>query len=124
MPEEKKFSLISVNAGDDDDIVIQAGAAPAASSRAASEPVDSAADRTAEPTTARGQAAPVEEPPSVAPSESAGRAEDAAGADDADGYQPTTLDDLKRSSMSTTQRVIVVIAALAIIAFVVRYVVM
>lgn len=123
MPEEKKFSLISVNAGDDDDIVIQAGAAPAAS-RVASEPVDSAADRAAEPATAREQAAPVEEPPSAAPSESAGRAEDVAGTDDADGYKPTTLDDLKRSSMSTTQRVVIVIAALAIIAFVVRYVVM
>lgn len=124
MPEEKKFSLISVNAGDDDDIVIQAGAAPAASSRVASEPVDSAADRAAEPATAREQAAPVEEPPSAAPSESAGRAEDVAGTGDADGYKPTTLDDLKRSSMSTTQRVVIVIAALAIIAFVVRYVVM
>lgn len=124
MPEEKKFSLISVNAGDDDDIVIQAGAAPAASSRVASEPVDSAADRAAEPATAREQAAPVEESPSAAPSESAGRAEDVAGTDDADGYKPTTLDDLKRSSMSTTQRVVIVIAALAIIAFVVRYVVM
>lgn len=124
MPEEKKFSLISVNAGDDDDIVIQAGAAPTASSRVASEPVNSAADRAAEPATAREQAAPVEEPPSAAPSESAGRAEDVAGTDDADGYKPTTLDDLKRSSMSTTQRVIIVIAALAIIAFVVRYVMM
>ncbi len=124
MPEEKKFSLISVNAGDDDDIVIQAGAAPAASSRVASEPVDSAADRPAEPATAREQTAPVEEPPSAAPSESAGRAEDVAGTDDADGYKPTTLDDLKRSSMSTTQRVVIVIAVLAIIAFVVRYVVM
>ena len=41
----------------------------------------------------------------------------------ADGYQATTLDDLKSSKMSTTQKAIIVLAVIGLIAFIVWYVV-
>lgn len=121
MANPKEFSHITVTADDDDDVVIQAGAvdetgegesvieeivvedgdgAPEAFAEDAAE-FDSAAD---EP----------EASGAGAPSASRARADDA-------GYHETTLDDLESSKMSTTQKVIIVLAVLGVIAFAAWY---
>ena len=95
MANSKEFSHITVTADDDDDVVIQAGVVE---EPAAEEPVDEPA----------AEEAAVEK-------EGAGETADAAS------YHETTLDDLEATKMSTTQKVIIVVAVLGIVAFAAWY---
>ena len=112
MANSKEFSHITVTADDDDDVVIQAGVVE---EPAAEEPVEEA---------------PLEEPVDEPAAEEADDAvaeavEEAAvekeGAGDAASYHETTLDDLEATKMSTTQKVIIVVAVLGIVAFAAWY---
>ena len=106
---DTKFSHITVNANDDDDVVIQAGARPA---RPAADPAPHVPE-----------AAPASEVP-AAPERSAPAPADAATASrprDKKGYRPTTADDLKAEPMSTMQKAIIVLALVGIAAFVAYY---
>ena len=97
MAEAQRFSHIKVSDADDD-IVIQAGAAPAP------EPAVPAAP---EPDPA--PAAPV----SPAPARPAAKR--------ADAYRETTLEDLESSKMGTAQKAVIVLAVIGVIAFAVWY---
>ena len=100
MADKTGFKHITVGAGDDD-VVIVAGA-PAIS------PAGTAAHRDeapAEPEPASASAAPA-------------RAEAPAK----DSYQPTTLEDIEQAKMPLTQKIVIAAAAVAVVAFAVRYV--
>ena len=102
MANSKEFSHITVTADDDDDVVIQAGVVeePAAEEPVAEEADDAVAEAVEE--------AAVEK-------EGAGETADAVS------YHETTLDDLEATKMSTTQKVIIVVAVLGIVAFAAWY---
>ena len=109
MANSKEFSHITVTADDDDDVVIQAGVVE---EPAAEEPVEEA---------------PLEEPVDEPAAEEADDAvaevekEGAGETADAASYHETTLDDLEATKMSTTQKVIIVVAVLGIVAFAAWY---
>lgn len=107
MANSKEFSHITVTADDDDDVVIQAGVVE---EPAAEEPVEEA---------------PLEEPVDDAVAEAVEEAavekEGAGETADAASYHETTLDDLEATKMSTTQKVIIVVAVLGIVAFAAWY---
>ena len=111
MANSKEFSHITVTADDDDDVVIQAGVVE---EPAAEEPVEEA---------------PLEEPGAEeaddavaeAVEEAAVEKEGAGETADAVSYHETTLDDLEATKMSTTQKVIIVVAVLGIVAFAAWY---
>ena len=111
MANSKEFSHITVTADDDDDVVIQAGVVE---EPAAEEPVEEA---------------PLEEPAAEeaddavaeAVEEAAVEKEGAGETADAASYHETTLDDLEATKMSTTQKVIIVVAVLGIVAFAAWY---
>ena len=108
MAEDKKYSFITVETDDDDDVVIQAGA-PVAEARPAtvSAPapvVAPAPEPVAEPAPAP---APVVEPAPVARQAKKGK----------DAYRETTLEDLESAPMGTMQKVIIAVAILAVVAF-------
>ena len=120
MAEPAGFSHITVNADDDDDVVIQAGIVEDGA-EVADEPdgepgprPEPAADPAIEP---EPDLEPVDEPePQAAPA----APEPARPAAD-DGYRATTLADIEGSSMSRTQKAVIVVAVLAIVAFVLWY---
>lgn len=93
MADDAGFKHIAVNA--DDDVVIRAGAPVQASAPAAD-----AACEPAEPSRASAQ-------PAAAPV----KAQD-------DGYRPTTLEDIEQSRMPLAQRIVIVAAVLAVVAFI------
>lgn len=104
MANSKEFSHITVTADDDDDVVIQAGVVE---EPAAEEPVEEA---------------PLEEPVDEPGAEEAAVEKEGAGETaDAASYHETTLDDLEATKMSTTQKVIIVVAVLGIVAFAAWY---
>ena len=106
MANSKEFSHITVTADDDDDVVIRAGVVE---EPAAEEPVDEPAAEEADDAVAEA----VEE--AAVEKEGAGETADAAS------YHETTLDDLEATKMSTTQKVIIVVAVLGIVAFAAWY---
>lgn len=94
---ESKFSHITVNADDEDDIVIQAGA------RFGSSEVEQASNVEVSDDVAKTRLdVPVSKPAS-------------ARADKRDDYCETTLDDLESSPMSRTQKVILAFAVLGVV---------
>mgnify|MGYP000347359883 CR=1 FL=1 len=97
MANSKEFSHITVTADDDDDVVIQAGVVEEPAAEEADDAVAEAVEEAA-----------VEK-------EGAGETADAAS------YHETTLDDLEATKMSTTQKVIIVVAVLGIVAFAAWY---
>lgn len=125
MANPQEFSHITVTA-DEDDVVIQAGAveetvveeAPAAEVddareedlESAPEDVSSASGRNAE--------VPASSEAASASSETTPTAREKA---DAASFRETTLDDLESTRMSTTQKAIIVVAVLGVIAFAAWY---
>ena len=112
MANSKEFSHITVTADDDDDVVIQAGVVeePAAEEPVEEPPLEEPVD---EPAAEDAVAEAVEE--AAVEKEGAGETADAAS------YHETTLDDLEATKMSTTQKVIIVVAVLGIVAFAAWY---
>lgn len=122
MANPQEFSHITVTA-DEDDVVIQAGAveeavveeAPAAEvddareedPESAPEDVSSASGRNAEAASASSETTPT--------TPTAREKADAAS------FRETTLDDLESTRMSTTQKAIIVVAVLGVIAFAAWY---
>ena len=132
MAEPAGFSHITVNADDDDDVVIQAGIVEDATGLAC-EPTDGPKPR---PGTSAGPAtgpAPTDgastdpEPADEPDSDPVDGAQPAPAAPEPvrpaadDGYRATTLADVEGSSMSRTQKAVIVVAVLAIVAFVLWY---
>ena len=127
MANPQEFSHITVTA-DEDDVVIQAGAveeavveeAPAAEvddareedPESAPEDVSSASGRNAE-VPASSEAASASETTPTTPT--------AREKADAASFRETTLDDLESTRMSTTQKVIIVVAVLGVVAFAAWY---
>lgn len=127
MANPQEFSHITVTA-DEDDVVIQAGAveeavveeAPAAEvddareedPESAPEDVSSASGRNAEvPASSEAASASATTPTAPTAREKA----------DAASFRETTLDDLESTRMSTTQKAIIVVAVLGVIAFTAWY---
>lgn len=127
MANPQEFSHITVTA-DEDDVVIQAGAveeavvekAPAAEVddareedlESAPEDVSSASGRNAEvPASSEAALASATTPTAPTAREKA----------DAASFRETTLDDLESTRMSTTQKAIIVVAVLGVIAFAAWY---
>lgn len=122
MAKPQEFSHITVTA-DEDDVVIQAGAveeAPAAEvddareedPESAPEDVSSAPERNAEvPASSEAASASATTPTAPTAREKA----------DAASFRETTLDDLEATKMSTTQKVVIVVAVLGIVAFAAWY---
>ena len=127
MANPQEFSHITVTA-DEDDVVIQAGAveetvveeAPAAEVddareedlESAPEDVSSASGRNAEvPASSEAVSASATTPTAPTAREKA----------DAASFRETTLDDLESTRMSTTQKAIIVVAVLGVIAFTAWY---
>lgn len=127
MANPQEFSHITVTA-DEDDVVIQAGAveeavveeAPAAEvddareedPESAPEDVSSASGRNAEvPASSETASASATTPTAPTAREKA----------DAASFRETTLDDLESTRMSTTQKAIIVVAVLGVIAFAAWY---
>ena len=127
MANPQEFSHFTVTA-DEDDVVIQAGAveeavveeAPAAEvddareedPESAPEDVSSASGRNAEvPASSEAVSASATTPTAPTAREKA----------DAASFRETTLDDLESTRMSTTQKAIIVVAVLGVIAFAAWY---
>ena len=127
MANPQEFSHITVTA-DEDDVVIQAGAveeavveeAPAAEvddareedPESAPEDVSSASGRNAEvPASSEAASASATTPTAPTAREKA----------DAASFRETTLEDLESTRMSTTQKAIIVVAVLGVIAFAAWY---
>lgn len=127
MANPQEFSHITVTA-DEDDVVIQAGAveetvvekAPAAEVddareedlESAPEDVSSASGRNAEvPASSEAALASATTPTAPTAREKA----------DAASFRETTLDDLESTRMSTTQKAIIIVAVLGVIAFAAWY---
>ena len=107
MANPQEFSHITVTA-DEDDVVIQAGAVEeAVVEEAPAAEVDDAREEDLESAGADASSA------------SAHNAEVPAA--DAASFRETTLDDLESTRMSTTQKAIIVVAVLGVIAFVAWY---
>lgn len=116
MAEPAGFSHITVNADDDDDVVIQAGIVEDGVEAACEPEPDPEPEPAAEPAIE-----PEPEPdPEPAPQAAPAVPKPARPAAD-DGYRATTLADIEGSSMSRTQKAVIVVAVLAIVAFVLWY---
>lgn len=116
MANSKEFSHITVTPGDDDDVVIQAGvvneAAPSVEPEAFEGVEEVVEQESVEPADADDDLADVPAP-AAAP---------CAVRPKTDGYRETTLEDLETGTMSTTQKAVIIVAVLGIIAFVAWYV--
>lgn len=118
MAQEKKgFTHIVVNDGDDD-IVIQAGSSKASSSDTSPRVPERSADERS-----IGADSPKASSADVPRSEKAKAAANASGkparrAKD-EGYRETTLEDLSDSTMSTTQKIIIALCLVGVVAAVV-----
>ena len=122
MADSKGFSHITVTPDDDEDVVIQAGVVTADDAPYDDEVVEEEVieeEPEAEPEAEEPESGPAGDFDSEAATEPA-RPATVPPADD--GYHETTLDDLASTKMSTTQKAVIVVALLAIIAFVVWYV--
>lgn len=121
MANPQEFSHITVTA-DEDDVVIQAGAVEeAVVEEAPAAEVDDAREEDPESapedvSSASGHNAEV--PASSATAPTAPTAREKA---DAASFRETTLDDLESTRMSTTQKAIIVVAVLGVIAFAAWY---
>lgn len=121
MANPQEFSHITVTA-DEDDVVIQAGAveetvveeAPAAE-------VDDAREEDLESAGADASSASAHNAEVPASSETTPTAPTAREKADAASFRETTLDDLESTRMSTTQKAIIVVAVLGVIAFAAWY---
>lgn len=121
MANPQEFSHITVTA-DEDDVVIQAGAveetvveeAPAAE-------VDDAREEDLESAGADASSASAHNAEVPASSETTSTAPTAREKADAASFRETTLDDLESTRMSTTQKAIIVVAVLGVIAFAAWY---
>ena len=115
MANSKEFSHITVTADDDDDVVFQAGVVeePAAEEPVEEAPLEEPVDEPGAEEADDAVAEAVEE--AAVEKEGAGETADAAS------YHETTLDDLEATKMSTTQKVIIVVAVLGIVAFAAWY---
>ena len=130
MAESKGFAHITVTPDDDDDVVIQAGVVEDSAAGESGETAfeDAGEHEEAEAveavegaeSSAIGESSEAATEPSSVSSESP-RASKAAKSVD-DGYHETTLEDIQSTSMSTTQKVVIVVALLGIIAAVAWYV--
>ncbi len=116
MANSKEFSHITVTPGADDDVVIQAGvveeAEPTEEPEAFEDVEEVVEEEVAEPIDAADELAEVPAPSaasSAAPAKT-------------DGYHETTLEDLETGKMSTTQKAVIIVSVLGIIAFVAWYV--
>ena len=134
MPEGRKFSHISVNAAEDDDIVIEAGAyaKPVAEPASKPNPAPSQAQASqyepepkleaeASPEAASTQVSDSEPQPQEAPDEKAAAKAHASVAP-RDTYDQT-LEDLERTPMSSMQRNVLIGLAIVVIASCIYYVV-
>lgn len=121
MANPQEFSHITVTA-DEDDVVIQAGAVEeAVVEEAPAAEVDDAREEDPESapedvSSASGRNAEV--PASSATTPTAPTAREKA---DAASFRETTLDDLESTRMSTTQKAIIIVAVLGVIAFAAWY---
>lgn len=121
MANPQEFSHITVTA-DEDDVVIQAGAVEeAVVEEAPAAEVDDAREEDPESapedvSSASGRNAEV--PASSATTPTAPTAREKA---DAASFRGTTLDDLESTRMSTTQKAIIIVAVLGVIAFAAWY---
>lgn len=131
MADTTGFTHITVST-DDDDVVIQAGIAdaPEASGVPAEpdEDLTAAGEETVEEEVVDDPGEPVA--PAAVADDGSAEAEGSAEADGSpaavaarpdDGYHETTLQDLQDAKMSSTQKVVIVVALLGIIAFVAWY---
>lgn len=115
------FKHIAVNAAEEDDFVITAGAV-----EQAGEDAEASLDPAVEAPVEEGDVAEAQEAP-----ESAAERPDSADERPErktakrprpdDGYRETTLEDLKGEKMSTTQRVVIIAAIICIIGAIVYY---
>lgn len=127
MANPQEFSHITVTA-DEDDVVIQAGAveeavveeAPAAEVDDAREEDPESAPEDVSSASGRNAEVPVSSEAASA-SETTPTAPTAREKADAASFRETTLDDLESTRMSTTQKAIIVVAVLGVIAFAAWY---
>lgn len=121
MANPQEFSHITVTA-DEDDVVIQAGAVEeAVVEEAPAAEVDDAREEDLESAGADASSASAhnaEVPASSATTPTTPTAREEA---DAASFRETTLDDLESTRMSTTQKAIIVVAVLGVIAFAAWY---
>lgn len=132
MADDLKFTHISVTSDEDEDVVIQAGAPSAApATSGVSSPAVKQVTEPQAAVTPEARATPVTEmpvaskPASAAAPQPAPKPASAAASKTAkkkDGYHETTLEDIESVKMSGTQKAVIAVAVLAIIAFVVYYV--
>ena len=131
MANPQEFSHITVTA-DEDDVVIQAGAveeavveeAPAAEVDDAREEDWESAGADASSASAHNAEVPASSettPTTPASSETTPTTPTAREKADAASFRETTLDDLESTRMSTTQKAIIVVAVLGVIAFAAWY---
>lgn len=117
--DQTKFSRITVTDDEEDDVVIHAGMRPAPTSPSSSSgvaPIDDGSD--GESKTQADQQQNREKAPASAKSETP-RSDASPNSPKADkSYHETTAEDLKATPMSLTQKIVIVLAALLIIAFI------
>lgn len=109
MANSKEFSHITVTADDDEDVVIQAGVVEETAAKDDDGAVEGIAEEAPAPPV-RSAEVPVPE----AKPQPQGKSGDAS-------CHETTLEDLEATKMSTTQKVIIVVALLGIVAFAAWY---
>lgn len=117
MADTTGFSHITVSTDDDDDVVIQAGIAEGAFE----EPAEEAGERAVEADDPAEEELPESECEATPAAAELGAGETRRAAADDDGYRETTLDDIEGAKMSTTQKAVIVVALLGIIAFAAWY---
>lgn len=121
MANPQEFSHITVTA-DEDDVVIQAGAVgEAVVEEAPAAEVDDAREEDLESAGADASSASAHNAEVPASSETTPTAPTAREKADAASFRETTLDDLESTRMSTTQKAIIVVAVLGVIAFTAWY---
>ncbi len=129
MADHTDYKRITVNPGDDDDIVIVAGAPAQKSSHRDQSSHDVHVSSTVPPKASveASSAAPSKMPSetsSTAPSKVSPEASSTAPSktsSEASEYHPTTLADIKESKMPKTQIRVIVLAIVAIAAFIIWY---
>ncbi|MEY8460839.1 SURF2 Surfeit locus protein 2 [Eggerthellaceae bacterium 24-137] len=116
MADTTGFSHITVSTDDDDDVVIQAGIADSTFEELTDAELG---DGPADAGNPGGEEAVAESEPPIADEPPTAEEPRRFAADD--GYRETTLDDIEGSPMSTTQKAVIVVALLGIIAFAAWY---